>query len=288
MKILVLGSSGMLGSRLVPYLFKQGHEVQSVSRTDMGENNIDLQDELNTLGGIQRVNPEVVINLVGMTDVDRCESHPKEAWQSNVRTAENIARACSVTGAHLVHLSSDQVYDSVPACMEADACPGNYYGVTKYSGELAALAASASVLRTNFFGLSPHANRRSLSDWLFSALQENRQIQVFNDVHFSPLNMTTVCIMINEVVMHRHTGVFNLGSSNCMSKADFAFAFADAVGLSSNNLSRVNAKHSGLLNAWRPKNMCMNSSRFEAVFDVCLPSLQTEIARVAKEYRDQI
>lgn len=288
MKILVLGATGMLGSRLLPYLLAQGHEVLSASRGHAHGIQIDLQDQANTLTVVRSIGPDLVINLVGMTDVERCESHPKEAWQANVRSAENIANASIAMGAHLVHVSTDQVYDSAPACLEASACPGNHYAMTKYAGELAALRAGASVLRTNFFGRSPHANRRSFTDWIFSALKEDRPIQVFDDVHFSPLDMGTLCGLIDQVIRHRHTGVFNLGSKDGMSKADFAFAFADALGLPSKRFSRVSAQQSGLLNAWRPKNMCMNSSLFEATFKVCLPTLQTEIERSAKDYRGQI
>ncbi len=288
MKILVLGASGMLGSRLVPLLIDQGHAVLAASRNHANGVQIDLQDQAATVAAVRSTSPDVAINLVGMTDVERCDSHPKEAWQANVHSAENIARACTEMGAHLVHLSTDQVYDSVPPCKEANACPGNHYAMTKYAGELAALRAGATVLRTNFFGLSAHATRRSLTDWIFSALKENRSIQVFEDVHFSPLDMGTLCEVIHVVTQYRHSGVFNLGSQKGLSKADFAFAFAEALGLSSERFSRTTAHQSGLLKTWRPKNMCMDSSHFEAIFNVRLPTLQSEIERSAKEYRAQI
>ena len=278
----------MLGSRLVPFLIDHGHEVLAASRNHANGIQINLQDQAATLAVVRSVSPDVVINLVGMTDVERCESHPKEAWQANVRSAENIASACTETGAHLVHLSTDQVYDSAPDCAEANAGPGNHYAMTKYAGELAALRAGATVLRTNFFGVSPHATRRSLSDWIFSALKEDRPIQVFEDVCFSPLEMGTLCSVINKVTQYRHSGVFNLGSLEGMSKSDFAFAFAQSLGLSSARFSRVNAHQSDLLRTWRPKNMCMDSSHFEATFNVRLPTLQSEIERSAKDYRAQL
>ena len=288
MKILVLGASGMLGSRLVPYLIDQGREVLVAGRNHASGRKIDLQDEAATLAVVLSISPDVVLNLVGMTDVERCESHPKEAWQANVRSAENIANASSAIGVHLVHLSTDQVYDSSPACAEANACPGNHYAITKYAGELAALSAGASVLRTNFFGISPHATRRSLTDWIFAALKARRPIKVFDDVHFSPLDMGTLCRMINKVTENRHAGVFNLGSHDGMSKADFAFAFADALALPSTYFSRVSARQSGLLKTWRPENMRMDSRHFEESFKVGLPSLQTEIETSAKDYRGHI
>jgi dTDP-4-dehydrorhamnose reductase len=284
MKILVLGASGMLGTSLVPHLTARGHSVSSHGRR--GDMVADLGDAVATLALMRRASPEVVINLAGLTDVDRCESHPKEAWLSNVLSAENAAAASVAVGAHLIHMSTDQVYDQDACSEESQACPGNYYAMSKYAGELAALGAGATVLRSNFFGLSRHPTRLSLTDWLFSALIEGRPVQVFDDVRFSPLSIATLCEMIAIAALRRERGIFNLGSHAGMSKADFAFAFANVLGLKTTVMSRSLAAHATFLKAWRPKAMCMDSRRFEEVFGQVLPDLQAEIQRAAKDYRE--
>ena len=289
MKVLVLGATGMLGCTLVPLLQAHGHQVVSQSRSNLTGfvaadlTNIDETSRL--LGGSSA---DAVINLTGLTDVERCESHPQEAWLANVRIAENIAAASSAAGAHLIHISTDQVYDKAPIASEEDAMPGNHYAMTKYAGELAALAVPATVLRTNFFGASAHPTRRSLTDWLFNALHKGSAVQVFEDVRFSPLSMATLCEMIEQVVQRRPLGIFNLGSHAGLSKADFAFVFAAELGLSSGHLNRSTTDQAGFLKAWRPKEMCMDSSRFEAEFNLVLPRLQDEIQRVTKDYRELI
>ena len=288
MKILILGASGMLGSRLLPYLRDRGHEPVAASRNSANGIEIDLYHRASTFEVMHAINPDVVINLVGLTDIERCESYPKEAWQANVQSAQNIAFASHGIGAHLIHLSTDQVYDNPTPCLEDMVCPGNCYAITKHAGELAAMQAGACILRTNFFGVTLHAHRRSLTDWLLSALEEQRPIQVFDDVYFSPLNMTTLCSLIYQTVNSQHAGIFNLGSHGAMSKADFAFAFADALGMPSGHFNRVSAQQSDRLKTWRPKNMSMDSSLFERSFQVRLPSLKTEIDCAAKEYRAQL
>jgi dTDP-4-dehydrorhamnose reductase len=284
MKILVLGASGMLGTCLVPHLTAHGHSVGSHGRC--GAMAADLGDAVATLALMRRVSPEVVINLAGLTDVDRCETHPQEAWRANVLGAENAAAASTAVGAHLIHISTDQVYNRDPSSDESQACPGNYYAMSKYAGELAALGADATVLRSNFFGLSRHPTRRSLTDWLFDALSEGRPLQVFDDVRFSPLSMATLCEMIAIVASQRKHGVFNLGSHGGMSKADFAFAFATALGLPTAAMSRSLAANATFLKAWRPKAMCMDSRRFEEIFGQALPNLGSEIQLAAKDYRE--
>lgn len=289
MKVLVLGASGMLGNTLSTYMLKRGHQVLTQSRAGVG-NDIaaDLTSSYYTAKMMREAGPDVVINLAGLTDVDRCESNPKEAWLANVRSVENVVAAIRDTEAHLVHISTDHVYDKFPRSTELEAMPGNQYAMTKYAGELAALSVPATVLRTNFFGASRHATRRSLTDWIFSSLTGNRAIQVFEDVRFSPLSMATLCEMIERVAQHRPLGVFNLGSHTGMSKADFAFAFAADLGLSDKLLTRSTTCQASFLKVWRPKDMCMDSARFEIALGAVLPSLKDEIRRAAKDYRDAI
>ena len=280
----MLGASGMLGASLLPHLAARGHEVLGHGR--VGEFAADLGDAKATQALLRRTAPDVVVNLVGLTDVERCESHPKEAWLGNVLSAENAAAASAAAGAHLVHVSTDQVYDRDPTSDESQACPGNQYAMSKYAGELAALGAGATVLRSNFFGRSQHPTRCSLTDWLYAALTEGRPLQVFEDVRFSPLSMLTLCEMIALTVQRRERGVFNLGSHSGMSKADFAFAFAGALELATGAMSRGRAAEAAFLKAWRPSAMCMDSRRFEQAFEQPLPTLNDEIQRAAKDYRE--
>ncbi len=274
----------MLGCSLLPYLSKRGHEVIAHGRS--GEFAADISDTTETNKLLLRTSPEIVINLVALTDVERCEAYPKEGWLANVLSVENAAAASRAVGAHLVHISTDHVYDRDPDSDESQACPGNHYAMSKYAGELAALNAEATVLRCNFFGRSQHNSRRSLTDWLFYALTEGRQLDVFDDVRFSPLSMATLCERVELACSGRKSGIYNLGSHGGMSKADFAFKFAEALELPTWMMSRSLVAEAPFLKAWRPKAMCMDSSRFEQVFEQSLPDLDAEIQRAAKDYRE--
>jgi dTDP-4-dehydrorhamnose reductase len=285
MKFLVLGATGMLGASLVPALAAKGHTVQAHGRSGAGFERTDLADRGQTARLIERLAPEVVVNLAGLTDVERCQTHPQEAWLANVRTVENVAAATRAAGCHLIHISTDQVYDADTPSREDDARPGNSYALTKYAGELAAMAAPATVLRTNFFGASRHASRRSFSDWLHASLVQGQAIQVFEDVRFSPLSMRTLGEAIERLALLRPAGIFNLGSQAGMSKADFAYAFAAALDLPTEKMTRSTVQQSGLLKTWRPKDMRMDSSRIEAILGTAMPTLTHEIQLAAEDYR---
>jgi dTDP-4-dehydrorhamnose reductase len=229
--------------------------------------------------------PEAIINTAALADVDECERHPQRAYLGNVRIVENLATWIAASGGHchLVQLSTDQVYDGPGDHRENDVTISNYYGMSKYAGELAAAVAGATVVRTNFFGPAADSARRSWSDWLVESLTTARRITVFEDVQFSPLSLSRLAALLESAAIRRRSGTYNLGSKHGMTKADFAFALAAALQLPTLTMARGSSADLKLT-APRPKGMCMDSSRFEQKFAVALPTLQEEIDQVTRAY----
>ena len=285
-KVLLLGSTGLLGSTLRPMLSTRGYNVITHSRSDEAHYQVDLTHSKNTRELFNEVQPEVVINLVGLTNVDKCEASPNKAYLANVRAVENIAawikKAASLC--HLVQVSTDQVYDGSGLHEESMVSLENCYAFSKYAGELAAANVPSTILRTNFFGYSQCARRVSLTDWLFRSLSNNEPIQVFDDVLFNPISMTTLSEMIELVIREKPVGVFNLGSHEGMSKADFAFSFAEELDYSTDIMTRTSTDQAAFLNAYRPKDMRMDCAKFENALSVKLPHLKDEIKRVSRDY----
>jgi dTDP-4-dehydrorhamnose reductase len=285
MRILVTGAQGLLGSHLVPYLRQRGHDVIALARSGKAQVHADLDDSANTATILSRLAPEVIVNLAAITNVDDCERDPQAAYHGNVRIVENLALGIrqGASDCHLVQISTDHVYDGAGLHAEHDVTLRNLYAFSKYAGELAAATVQSTVLRTNFFGPSACAHRESLSDWLIRSLRTRSKITVFDDVTFSPLSLATLSGFIERAATERHTGIFNLGSREGMSKADFAFTLAKTLGLATDDMRRgLSTARPGA--ARRPTGMCMDSSRFEQVFRVELPTLTQEIQSMRAVY----
>lgn len=285
-KVLVTGATGLLGCSLVPLLQERGHQVACMGHTHASDQNLDLTSYEQTARALDQANPEVIVNLTALTNVDRCETHPQEAYLLNVKTVENLcawiktaSQAC-----HLIQISTDQVYDGPGPHAEGEPTIRNHYAMSKLAGEFLAGTVPATILRTNFVGRSQREGRASLTDWLHGALRDRTSVNVFDDVMFSPLAISTLCDCIERCIAERPFGVFNLGSHDGMSKADFAFAFAGALGLETTNFNRVNSRSISTLAAHRPTDMRMNSGRYEACMGIRLPSLIDEVSRLADEY----
>jgi dTDP-4-dehydrorhamnose reductase len=118
------------------------------------------------------------------------------------------------------------------------------------------------------------------------SLRQQRAITVLDDVRFSPLTLQRLVTLIELVIVKRPQGVFNLGSGDGMSKADFAFALANVLGLSTEHMNRGLSQDVNLA-AYRPKDMRMDSSRFERECAVKLPALAEEIQSMRSAYAPQ-
>jgi dTDP-4-dehydrorhamnose reductase len=278
LNIIVTGATGLLGGILVPHLHAKGHKVTAHGLTKKADVNADLTDREAVFTMMDSVRPDCVINLVNLSNVDRCEEDPDLAYRMNALPAENLAAAIlDHHGARLVHISTDHLYDNPAPNPEERIVIRNTYALSKHASELAALRVpGAIVLRVNFFGKSRTTGRLSFSDSLIENFRSGKPMTLFTDVLFSPLSMTTLSEMIRIVAESGTAGVFNLGSRNGMSKRDFALSLARRLNLQ-NGSARDGLSTDVNLKARRPVGMLMDSSRFERAFNVTLPALEDEI-----------
>ncbi|MDZ7641808.1 MAG: SDR family oxidoreductase [Desulfurivibrio sp.] len=284
-RVLVTGAYGLLGVELVPALKMAGHEVLCQGRGDYAEFQADLSLEKEVLALLRQAQPDAVVNLAAATNVDACESDPRMAYLANVRIVENLAHVLPKTGVHLVQISTDHVYDGTGPHQEVNGCPCNVYALSKYAGEMAAAACGAMILRTNFVGRSRCPGRSAFSDWIVQSLRAGKSMTLFDDVLFSALHVSELCRFICLVIDRRQPGIFNVGSREGASKAQFASELAKHLGLdlSQATIGRL-ADHKSL--ARRPLDMRMDVTKFEREFGVLSPTMAETIKRVSGDYHN--
>jgi dTDP-4-dehydrorhamnose reductase len=279
MKLLVTGSTGLLGGRLVPFLRNAGWDVVAHGNSHSADIQANLLDPSSALTMLDEVSPECVINLVCLSDVDSCETDPDLAYRLNALSLINLVPwLLQHPKTRLIQISTDQIYNGPGNHLEQDVKISNMYGITKLAAEQAALRVNGLVLRTNFFGRSDTPAKKSFSDWLIESLKAATPIVLFTDVMFSPLAMETLSSMIARTIDSAITGIFNLGSNAGLSKRDFAMVLAERIGTETENAKdgKVSDLH---LKAVRPTGMLMDCSKFEKTFGVTLPTLKEEIER---------
>lgn len=277
-RILVTGTDGLLAPYLLDAATPYGDVV--TSSREAGNIPCDLADPHAVCRMLGEVRPDWLVHAAAMTDVDRCEAEPACADRANRGTVANLVTTLG-TDTRFVLLSTDQVYpDTEGPHGEADVGPVNVYGRTKLAGEREALRHPNSlVLRTNLFGPSRTPGRQSLDDFVVENLRKRCPITLFTDVLFSPLHMMTLARTLFEALARGMRGVYNLGSRQGMSKAEFALAVAAHLGLDTGCASLgLSAQITGRVA--RASDLRMNVNRIEKALGYRLPTLLHEIQRL--------
>ncbi len=282
MEVLVLGSNGRLGKILCPFLKDAGHTVYELFRIrdDKGcplHNNICL-DNL-----FKNKKIDAIINLIALTDLEKCENDISSAYKSNVQTMEKLISSISLLNIHLIHISTDQVYSGEGPHKEDNVSPVNVYGLTKYISEKIANSLNTTILRTNYLGKSPLKNKKSLTDWLFQSFVNKSKINLYKNIFFSPLYVLDLCKYIEFILNHPIKGTFNLGSRGSISKAEFGLEFAKKLGLSIEKASISN--YESIANLKRPLDMSLNSHKFEYEFKIKLPYIENTVNLIVDDYK---
>jgi dTDP-4-dehydrorhamnose reductase len=128
----------MLGRDLTDLLATRGEQVTGLARDDL-----DITDPAAVTAGLQAIKPDVVVNCAAWTAVDDAESHEDAALAVNGYAVAGLVAACADTGAVLIQVSTDYVFDgtaSSPYAERAVPAPRTAYGRTKLAGEQAVLA----------------------------------------------------------------------------------------------------------------------------------------------------
>ncbi len=277
-RFLIFGATGLLG----PYLSDAAEAFGTVVRCgkNQGDVHCDATNPSEVAALVSHVSPEVIINCAALTDVDACESDASKADRMNRKIVAAIVDSAP-TDAVVVQISTDQVYPGTNAPFE-ESCidPINEYGRSKLAGEREALRhPGALVLRVNFFGPSRTPGRMSLSDWMIKNLVSGAPITLFEDSEFSPLHLESVARFTIDAVTHGLRGVYNLGSRQGASKAEFGQALARHLSLDTGNTRR--GKSTDIPGrARRPKDMRMDVTRIEAALGCAMPTMCDEIHRL--------
>lgn len=139
MKILITGAGGQVGTELVRAASPAGHEVIGMTHAAL-----DIADARAVIEVVESGNPDVVVNAAAYTAVDKAESDAQTAFAVNRDGPANLAATCAETGARLIQISTDYVFDgsqSAPYAEDDPTEPASVYGRSKLAGEDAIRAA---------------------------------------------------------------------------------------------------------------------------------------------------
>jgi dTDP-4-dehydrorhamnose reductase len=224
MRILATGTDGYIGGHLA----RVDPSVVALGR-DAGD--------IETLGPrISAERPDAVIHCAAMTSIAACAARPEEARRVNVEGTRAIARVVAVTGARLVHVSTDQVYDGTGAPYREDdpPTPISRYGETKAEAERVALDVGGDdtlVVRVHLVVGTAVPPRRSGTDHYLSAVRKGERPPLFEDEFRSPIHVVDAVRALLELAASGPTGVLLLGGPERLSRLEIGRIMLRAAGL---------------------------------------------------------
>jgi dTDP-4-dehydrorhamnose reductase len=281
-KVLILGSSGLLGSRISGVLESKfeviGTYFNNAHNAPKGSIHLDISSRDMFEEVIEKVSPQFVINCVGATSVEDCERLPEKAMLMNAIFPHRIAKASGRFKFRFLHVSTDHYGTATSETRDElmHPIPLNSYGYSKLTGERLVLNESpaALILRTNFFGVSA-SRSHSILDFALNALTRTSPLYGYEDVWFSPLGVTQVGRLLENVLEGDITGILNLAGTESITKLDFLRAVAVALNLDPNLVIRANSSSFSSLVS-RPTNLTLDNSKLRSL-GVKLPTLNDMI-----------
>ena len=243
MRFLVTGSNGLVGSRVCALLERGGHEVVGLARGPRRTSGAyayvecDLTREADVAAAVASAAPEVIIHPASMTEVDACERDPEAAYAANVTAVAAVARGARKLGAHLVHVSTDYVFDGEqgPYDEEARPNPRGVYALTKHMGEQAArtFVPGCAIARTAVVFGWPAAGRPNFGAWLVGALGQGQPVRLFSDQFVSASLADSVAAMLVELGERKLGGIWNTCGADVVDRVSFGRAVCEVFGFDS-------------------------------------------------------
>jgi len=242
MCVAVTGSNGLVGRRLLSQLVTAGHEVLALSRGArrvegaFAYASVDLADAALLAKTLGEFRPEAILNPGGMTDVDGCERDPIAAYEANVSGVATLAKAARATGAHLIHVSTDYVFDGDDGPYDVDAKPNprGTYAITKHAGEQTVKALLPahqwSIARTAVVYGWPSTGKNNFGFWLVSTLALGKQVPLFQDQWVSTSHATNVAAMVKELAEKKLAGVWHTSGAEVMDRVAFGHRVCERFG----------------------------------------------------------
>lgn len=241
MKILITGSNGLLGQKLIEY-YKNSAQNELIA-TARGEDrfpeklgyiyeSLDITKEAEVNRVVDKYKPDAIINAAAMTNVDACESDREGCDELNITAVKYLVQAANRIGAHFTQVSTDFIFNGThgPVTESEIPDPLSYYGHSKLKAEQYVMQNSNNwaIARTVLvYGIVSDMSRSNIVLWAKGALESGKEINVVSDQFRTPTLAEDLAIGCALIADKKATGIYNISGKDFMSVFDLVFQVAD-------------------------------------------------------------
>lgn len=232
--VAVIGPNGQVGSDLVKHFSNAGWLVVPAKHSE-----VKVEDS-KSVSDFFKANPvDVIINTAALHQVGICEKEVSQSWQINATGARNVALAGLNTGAKVVFISTDYVFDGeLPGgqsySTNSPVSPVNVYGASKAAGEISTLTASDAnlVIRiASVFGSAGSSGKGgNFIETIINKAKSGEVLKVVDDIQMSPSYTVDIAQKIQGLLSANASGVFHCSNEGVASWNEFAQEILNQAG----------------------------------------------------------
>lgn len=277
-KVLVIGANGFLGSNLLNFKDNLQLTEQKISLIagDLQNSHvnqsipfyrIDITKAKKTSNTILNINPEVIILVAGMTNVDRCEIEKKLATEINVEGTNNVLKASIKANSKLIFLSTDFIFDGSKEngyYLEKDTPnPLNHYAKTKYEAELSIINSECEYLicrSSVLYGWNKW--KLNFITWIMEKLKQNQNLSIVTNQINSPTFVVNLAQIILKLIEKGVSGIYNTAGDCALSRYEIALRCAETFQLNKDLISPIECLEQTAL---RPGNVSLDLNKIKTL-----------------------
>lgn len=254
-KVLVTGSNGLLGQKLVRLLVEDPN--YTLIATARGANRLpgnegyvfmsmDITDEKQVEEVIFSVKPDFIIHTAAMTNVDQCESEKEACRKQNVDAVQYISEAAQAIKSHLIHLSTDFIFDGKDGPYDENAKPNpvSFYGQSKLDAEKIVMKCKCkwTILRTVLvYGIAHDMSRSNIILWVKKSLEDGKSIQVVDDQWRTPTLAEDLAMGCYLAMENEANGIYNISGKDFLTPYEMAIKTANYFGLDKSLINKTDS-----------------------------------------------
>lgn len=248
MKVLVTGGDNFIGSSVSKTLSKDFDVFFTYSSQEVSikgckpiRMNFFSDSEIIT-EKISYIKPDVVVNCSALTHLVKCEKNKDMAFRINVHGPHLLSKACMDSGAKIIHLSSDHIFNGEKGMYHEEDVPNpvNYFGLTKMLSEkmISKHNQDNIIIRANPYGFG-FFNKKTFIESVIQKLAAGNTMSMPDDVFFTPVSTKNLGSAINELIENDSNGIYNIAGPDRISKYEFVRNIAEIHKLNHNLVKPV-------------------------------------------------
>lgn len=275
MKVLITGSTGLLGSSLLRNapdkikLFATYNNVTLVPNVKSHYVRVDIRKKANVEKAFEEIQPDIVIHTAAIASPDYCDKHKKEATDVNVIGTKNIIEACRKYSAVLVYITTNGIFDgdNAPYNETSQINPIDHYGMTKFKAEQMVRMSGLDFIifrLITMYGWNNPQERQNPVTWLYEVLGKNKlTVNMVKDMKNNFLYVEEASKAIWTGVLRNKIGeTYHVAGKDCISRYSFSRKIAKIFGLDEKMIFPVTLDF--FVNfVPRPKNTCFVTTKMQ-------------------------